>query len=472
MKAYHKVIQERAIDRSHRRVASLIIFFAVGLSPLCSCNKFVEINLPPNQVETQTVFSNKETAISAVAGLYSQMVASNLTMTNGGMSVYPGLSADEIYSTSANQTYDAFATNQLAADNGTVANNFWDNAYRNIYQCNSILEGLQDSKKLSDPVRNELTGEAEFVRAFYYFYLVNLFGDVPLVTTTDYRSNALMPRTPTAVVYQKIIADLQDAEASLPASYVTAGRARPNKWTAVTLLAKAYLFTSDWKDAATCASQVIESGMYSLVEDPNDVFLANSNEAIWQLVRKSNNTAEATAFIPRNATVKPTFALTDELLGAFEDGDRRLTCWTDSNVVNQKTYYYPFKYKIRQSSDVTEYLVVFRLAELYLIRAEAEAELNDVSEARSDIDMIRSRAGLPHTAAATQDALLQAVMHERQIELFCEWGNRWLDLKRTGQIDAVMANEKPGWKHYMALYPIPFDELQINKSLTQSPGYE
>lgn len=471
MKSCNKPIKRRENHSRGRNPTLLIVLTSVVSFCFASCNKFVKIDLPPDQIESEIVFSDQETATSAIVGLYSEMVRTSLTLTNGGMTLYPGLSADEISNTSANQIYDAFSGNELASDNRTVATNFWDNAYRNIYQCNSILEGLRNSKGIKDSVRNELKGEAEFVRSFYYFYLVNLFGDVPLITGTDYRVNAVMPRTPVAQIYEKITGDLKDAVSVLPEEYVTSGRVRPNKWAAETLLSRVYLYQGDWQNAGTSASDVIQSGMYTLEADLNKVFLAGSNEAIWQLLKKSNNTAEAASFIPRNSTTKPAFALTGYLLGAFENGDMRKAAWTDSNVVDQKAYYYPYKYKVRQSSDVTEYLIVFRLAELYLIRAEAEAELNDISGAQKDIDRIRNRAGLPNTTAADKDALLQAILHERQLELFCEWGHRWLDLKRSGHIDEVLGAEKQNWQSFSALYPIPQDEIQINKYLLQNPGY-
>jgi hypothetical protein len=113
-----------------------------------------------------------------------------------------------------------------------------------------------------------------------------------------------------------------------------------------------------------------------------------------------------------------------------------------------------------------------RLGEQYLIRAEAEAHLNDNTNAIKDLNIIRNRAGLANYAGATdQTSVLTAIMHERQVELFCEWGNRWFDLKRTGTIDAVLGAEKPGWQPYIALYPVPLTEIQSNPFLIQNPGY-
>ncbi len=159
------------------------------------------------------------------------------------------------------------------------------------------------------------------------------------------------------------------------------------------------------------------------------------------------------------------------MLNAFEPGDLRKAKWLNSTVIGGQIYFYPFKYKIRSGRPVTEYYMVLRLAEQYLIRAEAEAKLNDLSDAIADLNIVRSRAGLPNTSATTQAQLLAAIKHERQVELFCEWGSRWFDLKRTGDIDAVLGAEKTGWSSTDSLYPIPFSEIQANPFLTQNTGY-
>jgi hypothetical protein len=116
--------------------------------------------------------------------------------------------------------------------------------------------------------------------------------------------------------------------------------------------------------------------------------------------------------------------------------------------------------------------MVLRLAEQYLIRAEARARLGKVPESQADINAIRSRSGLSNTTAADPAALLLAIEKERQVELFSEWGHRWLDLKRTGRADAVLGAEKPtDWQPTDALYPIPQNEILSNPLLTQNLGY-
>ncbi len=436
-----------------------------------SCKKWIELEPSPVQIENEIVFADDQSATAASIGLYSQMTQGSLIITNGGLSVYASLSADEIYNTASNTITDPFLNNNLLATNATVNANFWRSTYMNLYQTNSIIEGLTRSQTLTPSIKNQLLGEMKFVRAFYYFYLVNLFGDVPLVLTTYYKINATMPRTSTAVVYEQIISDLLEAKELMSVTYPSANRLRPNKYAAAALLARVYLFCQNWIHAEEQATNVINAGLYQLSPDPNNTFLSGSTEIIWQIAKENNNTAEGVAFIPTSTTVKPTYAITNQLLNAFETNDTRKAKWMKANLISAQVYNYPFKYKTRTATPLTENLVALRMAEQYLIRAEARAQQNNIDSAREDINRIRNRAGLPVVIASTPTAILTAIFKERQTELFCEWGHRWIDLKRTGMANIILAAAKPGWQSFAALYPIPADEIDLNPFLLQNPGY-
>ena len=166
----------------------------------------------------------------------------------------------------------------------------------------------------------------------------------------------------------------------------------------------------------------------------------NSTEAIWQLYTPqptSDNTNDAQNFILQGAPSTGTFhssTISPQLLNSFETGDLRRANWIDS--VPGTTYYYPHKYQAYNTSTLTEYTMVLRLAEQYLIRSEAEAQQNDLTDAVSDVNVIRARAGLAPLVVGvnTNNNLILSVLHERQVELFTEWGNRWFDLIRTGPL--------------------------------------
>lgn len=351
----------------------------------------------------------------------------------------------------------------------------WDEAYTYIYYANSVLEGLANSDQIRENTAKQLTGEAKFIRAFFHFYLVNLFGDIPYISTTDYLANNVVKRDAVALVYEKIIQDLTDAQALLAEDYSYSGeeRVQPNQFAATALLARTYLYTKDWAKAETEASKVIQNtGTYEL-EVLNNVFLKNNSEAIWQLMTVDGHgrTEEASTYIP---VPTPRYAvLTDHFVKSFENGDSRRSNWIDSMIYNEVVYYFPFKYKVSKWDDpITEYTTILRLAEQYLIRAEARAQQGNITGAQADLNMIRNRAGLENTTATDQASLLLAIEHERRIELFTEWGHRWFDLIRTGKAGAVLSGfGTKDWQETDMLYPIPQSEIENNLNITQNPGY-
>jgi len=363
------------------------------------------------------------------------------------------------------------------------------------------MEGLQNNPAIAAPIKQQLTGEAKMIRAYWYFYLTNLYGDVPLVTKTDYKVNVNLSRTPRADVYTQMILDLKDAANQLSSNFVdatdTAGtteRARATKWAAKALLARMYLFNGDYMNAEALTGEVIaNTALFSLGTDLNSVFLANSTEAIWQLATplpNSINTADGRGFIllaaPSGGLPQGSTAISPQLMSSFEAGDLRKADWVGSFAttgVPATTYYFPYKYQVHDDNNNpngrTEYNMVLRLAEQYLIRAEARAQQGNTAGALADLNVIRNRAGLAGYGGPTDNAsLLAAILHERQVELFTEWGSRWFDLIRTKTVDAVMGapgnvcQAKGGtWNANKALFPIPESEIQADSHLTQNAGY-
>jgi len=285
------------------------------------------------------------------------------------------------------------------------------------------------------------------------------------------------------------LSDLNSAQNLLGDDYLdatlfnsTTERVRPTKWAAMALLSRSFLYSKDWDSTETVATAVINNVNLFSLDSLNGVFLKNSTEAIWQLqpVIDGQNTKDAATYILTsgpNTYSNPVY-LSSFLLNSFEPGDMRYQSWVTVDSSTGISYYYPYKYKnstYNTGSPVTEYLMVLRLAEQYLNRAEARAEKNDLSGAQADLNIIRNRAGLANTIASTQDELLKAILHERQVEYFTEWGNRWLDLKRTGSVDSVMEKVTPqkngSWNSNFQLYPIPLHDLQLNANLSQNPGY-
>lgn len=448
------------------------IFLAGGLN---SCSKFLDVGSPHDRIVADDVFTDSEKATSAILGIYSQFMGTSLWYSSGGITIFTGLSADELYNTnSSNSAYNELRTNSLTAKNGILDFNIWDRAYKNVYQSNICIEKLRTADKLPDRIKKQLLGEALFTRAFIYFYLVNIFGDVPLILGSDYKENSVKDRSHSVMIYEQIIKDLLEAETLLPDSYITTDRVRPNRKTVQAMLARVYLYTEKWDLAQSKSNEVIQSGVYSL--DPlNKIFSIGGNETIWQLmpIQPSWNTTEARQLLPlsTSASALGQLALTENLIASFQQEDLRRSNFILSKTVNGTTYYFAQKYKAVAIGTVTEYYKVFRLSEQYLIRAEASAKMNNIDAALNDINTIRERAGLAKVTTDSKDIFI-LIEKERRAELFAEWGHRWLDIKRTGRALDLLKNKQPDISASDLLYPVPNSVLLSNPSIKQNPGYE
>ncbi|WP_316930082.1 RagB/SusD family nutrient uptake outer membrane protein [Gillisia sp. Hel_I_29] len=252
---------------------------------LFSCDDFVEVPAPNNKLIRDDVFRSEETAISALKGIYNQLfVAAFCNGSKSSVTVLAGLSADNIQSLrTSNVEWMQFQENELTPDNQS---NFelWQGAYQIIYLTNSFLEGVASAEDLPTDLKLRLEGEARFVRAFAYFYLVNLYGDVPLVLSSNYRNNELASRTPSDEIYNQIIADLEISREVLESEYPTGERIHANYYTATSLLSRVYLYLENWSLAESLSTEVIQANSsYEILNNLNEVFLANSSEAIWQI---------------------------------------------------------------------------------------------------------------------------------------------------------------------------------------------
>jgi hypothetical protein len=447
------------------------IYLSLSIVMLCSsCEKYLEVDPPVDQLTRSTVFQDPGTINAAMTGLYSQAFFS--TLLSFGSEFYPGMFADEFHF--AFPFYDVFKDNAYN-EQTIILPTLWSDGYSLIYEANDMIGSLASTNVITKDVQTQYIGEAKFFRAFAHFMLSNLYGDVPLILSTDVVSTALQPRVSRDTVMQQVIADLKDAQAALqssgnPRTKVTAAAAEA-------LLARAYLYSRKWSDAETSASHLIESGQFSLETDVSKVFLKGSPESILQISSTGGSqyrvdyTQIAAFYIPFGPS--PNTLVDSTLLSAFEPGDLRKQNWINSFTGTSP--YFPYKYKQNMTPanpDLGEDYVVFRLAEQYLVRAEARAQQENIHDAVDDLNIIRHRAGLdPISYSISEADVLLAVEQERRIELFAEWGHRWFDLARTGRADAVLGAKKPNWKHRAILLPIPFAELQNNPRLTQNEGY-
>jgi hypothetical protein len=444
--------------------------FSLSMFAFSSCKKYLAIDPPADQLTRTTVFNDPSTIAAAVNGLYGQ--AFSTSFFSYGMDFYPGMFADEFYF--YYPFYDVFKNNAYTEQSAIIPA-LWSDGYSVIYQANDLIGSLSGTTVISQDLRSRYIGEAKFFRAFAHFTLANLYGNVPLILSTDAAVTALQPRASKDSVMLQVIADLKAADSALASS--------PNPNTKVTsaaitaFSARVFLYTKDWVNAEAKATAIIDAHQFVLEPDLSKVFLRSSQEAIFKISEDAGSSSHvnyaliAGFYVPYGPS--PSTIVDSNFVNAFEPGDQRKQNWIFSYT--GAAPYFPYKYKQNYTpvnTDQAEDYIILRFAEQYLIRAEARAEQNKLHDAVDDLNVIRARAGLvatPYTIG--QEDLLLAIEQERRVELFSEGGHRWFDLGRTGRADAVLGAEKPTWKHTAILLPIPAQELQNNPNLVQNDGY-
>ncbi|MFC4476378.1 RagB/SusD family nutrient uptake outer membrane protein [Flavobacterium chungangensis] len=440
-------------------------FLLIGLT---GCDEMLEVEIPKSQLPSSTIYISDPTAEATINGIYQSMVTGLSYVST--IHYMPGETADELILRS--QLTDVYNTNEIQDIDGPNGS-MWTDFYKTIYNANNAIEGITASTALTPAKATRWIAEAKFVRAYCYFYMTNFWGDVPLILTTAVEKTAVAPRNTQTEIYNQIVLDLTEASKDLPINYSNYNanqRIRATKWAAETLLARVNLYLGKWTEAESHASAVIsQNTTYKMITGltaTNSPFIADNTEAILQIPYFN------LAYAYEGAGLFPTGGKYILRKGAtlFETGDARKTNWTD--VVAGTTFLAPRKYKNAYVAAPLERSTVLRLAELYLIRAEARVKLNNISGAQQDINVIRNRALLANTTLTDPNQLLDLIALERERELFTEFGHRWFDLKRTGKIDQVLS-VIPGkiWASTDSLYPIPETARRSNPNLTQNTGY-
>lgn len=457
------------------------------------CKKMLEISPPINSITTNDVFATNSQAEWAIAAIYSKMIngveyynipnASLKSFAAGLSTIMGSHSADDLVNTAGEQL--PVLQNKLTITNSNETAEIWNSAYKVIFDANAVMEGLDASTSptLYDSVKKQLTGEALALRAFSYFYLVNFFGDLPLVLTTDFKKTLAYSRSPVSKIYDQIKADLVRARSLLGNDFAAGKqeRVRINKWFAEALLSRVYLYTGEYQLAINSATAVINhTALFSMEQDLNNVFMPNSSESIFQLKPTIEDPYLGTAtpegfrlyvYQYPDGSYFYSYLASNQLLNAFEANDKRKSIWLFDIVSG----HVPAKYK---KGTPRQYYTVMRLAELYLIRAEATVLLSPAAKntAIEDLNVLRRRADVDELdSQLTAEQVITAIAHERQVELFAEWGHRWFDLKRTGKAHDVLAAisaKQPWWGDYQLLYPIPTGDIKQNSNLLQNPEYD
>ena len=397
--------------------------------------------------------------------------------------------ADYIQHNGTFNDYRELGTKQITAANGAIGL-MWQSLYRTIYVTNFMLEKLPTVSGVTDATRKSVTAEAKFLRAWAYFIATYTFGDVPLVTGTDPLANRNVGRTPRATILAAVLADYQAALPDLPAvtsastNAITNGT-YVNQTTCRAALARFYLYQKNWAQAEGLASQVIASGIYTLQPNFIDVVTKDfTSESILEVgYALSDDPGTSTSLFPNGLSLNNLLVGRREVipsnplvvqLNAAQAGTRQQTIsFSTTNLRGSDNGWTVQKYGT--ASEDNNNIVLMRLAEMYLIRAEARAQqgkLTGTTGAIADLNVLRTRAKAPAITATNQADVLLAVEQERVYELAFE-GHRWYDLVRTGRAQAVMSAFSPNWKEAYLLWPIPQSEIQQNPALVgkQNPGY-
>ncbi len=470
-----------------------------------ACENFLD-EKPLSAISSQDFYITSEDAKAGVNAIYSVLAS-----TYGSNGWYFGDVSTEI-ANRGELTGGLDVMDYTAAD--PVFRGFWSENYRGINYANLAISRIGDIS-MEEGLRNRYIAEAHFLRGLFYFDLVRAFGSVPLIVepTVD-DSNNRLPRTDTESVYDLIISDLSMAEATLPLTYSSSDIGRATKGAAQSLLAKVYLTKGDWQKARDKAQEVISSAKYSLFANMKDVFNVknkNGKEHIFSVQFKSgNNRGGGSSFTSQFASRNPNILLNGAISGTsiatepgFYDATpnhyRKRIMMVDS--FPSKYYpeitakgkaqagpapmkYWDATYGSAQGGDAN--WIILRYADILLIFAEAENELNGPSEpVYEKLNLIRKRARdenadgvndatevseLPDLANLTKEALREAIWKEREMELCFEGHHRW-DLLRTGKfVEKLKASGRNADSKHV-LFPIPLLEIQANPLLTQNEGY-
>ena len=483
-----------------------------------SCSKFLD-KAPLDSVNTENFWRTEADAIAAINGAYQPLQWPKLynlriwtsDIWAGNSIVGAGGGTDGI------ETQDI--ANFVTSSDNAAALDIWRGPAPGILRCNLVLQNVPDME-ISESVKNRVLGEAHFLRASYYFILVRLFGDVPLITVAQNPGDDLRPaRTAKEKVYDLIISDFTKAIDLLPnkSAYVASDIGRASKGAAIGMLAKVYLTLGDFQKTVDLCQQLEGQG-YSLNADYAANFnpaTKNSNESLFEIQyigktkydfwSNENQASWLSAFMgPRNADFvdggygwnQPT----QEFVSSYESGDLRkdVTIFYDGCPnFDDKTYlpsYSNTGYNVRKfvvSKAVTQgaydnnpnNFPVLRYADVLLMYAEALNEIGRGTEAQEvatdissggPLNRVRLRAGLPAISGLNQQQLRDVIQHERRMELAFE-GQRWFDMirVRNGQYALEFLNSvgktNAAAKHL--LLPIPQKEIDSNPNLSQNPGY-
>ncbi|HLF63096.1 MAG TPA: RagB/SusD family nutrient uptake outer membrane protein [Saprospiraceae bacterium] len=475
---------------------SIKYFTIASFAITISCTGILDKE-PLGILDAGSFFKTADDAIQALNAAYQPLLISNENKNfywvfgtvasddaiTGGDGSRPGITAIDFFThTPTNEEF----------------NDFWKLNYGGIIQANTVVEktpAIDADQELKD----RIIGEALFLRAHYHFVLSQIFGPVPLITEIQAPDEVHVPRNSLEEIRAQIIEDCIRAASMLPVQYSGANVGRATKGAALALAAKTSLYQENWNEVLNYVSQIKALGVYSLVPEYLDNFresTQNNSESVWEIqhanlelgVGNNLNQWWTSKKVPDGYGFAE---VTADLVNTFEAGDPRLSFTIARNNDQYFGYVYKPSYsstgfgvkkylqsvaEVSQKSDGDINYTAIRYAEVLLWEAEANAELGRIAEAEIPLEVVRARARaqaadpvntLPRVTGLDQAGMIEAVRHERRVELGFEM-HRFFDLVRWGIAQDLLTGFQTG-KH--EFFPIPQTELDLNSMLTQNPGY-
>ena len=481
-----------------------------------ACSKQLDIK-PEVFVSPEHLYKDEAGATAGVTGIYRQL----LVLKASDYAMIGIIGTDEGKATTFMPTWGPYwqgfaainSYSPLMTAQNDLVQGFWGDCYKGISNANTAIHYTQIAP-INDAVKNRLLGEAKFLRALFYFYLVQLYDGVPMPTDAE---NAEAdkdgyPRAKAADVYNLVISDLQFAAQNLNSKGAGQDAGRATKEAATALLGKVYLTKKDYANAKATLAPLLANPNTSLLPNYADLYKEaneNSKESLFeiQFSNENGNTSNLANYLGCWQINSPSLPgagghaiiPTDYYVASFASGDLRkdvsfrsvfydangnlvdYSWWADVGKPHVKRFDITAGVSVSGSLS-SRNLYYLRLADVVLMYAEAVNELTETPAALQNLNKIRNRAGLANWetvlgAQPTQDQLRQEILMERMRELGFE-GWRWFDLKRTGKLVSETTAHNPDATPYMTaknqLYPLPAKEFENNQALKpadQNPGF-
>jgi len=473
-----------------------ILSIIIGLFIFSSCDDFLNEELE-GEYTSDNIYNTEEEADLALTGVYNSL---SFTTSSNMMWVFGDVASDDaVKGGSASDQAEIGLIDEfnIKSDNGILLT-YWQFAYEGINRANNVIHGSYGSG-IDNNVKELMIAQAKFVRAYYYFNLVNIWGKVPLRLEPVNPSNVNKGLSEVSAIYSRIETDLSEAAAILPKTYAnSADQGRITKGAAYGLLAKAQLYQKKWGDCITTITTLLEPlGIYGLETNYEDLFklgAENSRETIFAIRHESNQNPGVGNSLnqwfaplpeggyyfnaPTNNFVlafseQTTTGQTDPRLDAsvgrsgkpWLNGDVFDFTWSPTGYLVKKHNQPLAEVPAGTKGDGGLSYIYLRYADILLMKAEAYTENNKLEDAAASLKLVRDRAGLAYTKPVNKDQMRSVIYLERRRELGFEF-HRFFDLMRWGKEVATQAlGSNFRWQEPRFYFPIPQTELDSNNGI-------